>query len=100
MATIEIDVDGDVEVSYHNSHDVVICIRTPTQIGEISLPMSALRKVFEHCEVEEKKLLDAELAEKQRKCRHKFERHEALFYALGETYPGKLCTKCGLRKRV
>jgi hypothetical protein len=44
------------------------------------------------------KSLDKILAQKQEKCEHKWERHENLLYHLGETYPGDLCTECGLTR--
>jgi hypothetical protein len=33
-------------------------------------------------------------------CEHDFELHPALFYVLGETYPGMKCEICGAQKRV
>ena len=45
--------------------------------------------------------LDGLLRSKQANCKHPhWTRYEALFYALGETYPGEECTECGQQRRV
>ena len=98
---IEMDVDGDVLVSYENfTHNVTINVQTPAQLSKIVLPMSALRQVFEFCEAEEKKVLEVKRAEKQKKCKHRWNRVERLFFALGDYAPGCVCQKCGKQMKV
>lgn len=39
------------------------------------------------------------LKKSQAKCPHpSWTRHEEMFYALGETYPGEMCNECGLQR--
>lgn len=45
--------------------------------------------------------LDVLLKAKQDECKHKWgTRVESMFYALGETAPGKQCKECGAKKHV
>lgn len=45
--------------------------------------------------------LDEQLRVKQEGCNHKkWRRVEDLFYALGETAPGKVCEECGAKRHV
>jgi hypothetical protein len=45
--------------------------------------------------------LSKRLAERQQEeCKHEFEKHDDLFYSLGETYPGMLCDKCGAKRHL
>lgn len=47
------------------------------------------------------KELEDELRTKQADCKHNWgPRVEEMFYALGETAPGKQCEKCGATKHV
>ena len=46
-------------------------------------------------------ILRVDLKKKQEKCKHKWgKRVEDMFYALGETAPGKRCRKCGVQKHT
>jgi hypothetical protein len=50
---------------------------------------------------EELEKLKSALEKQQLECPHpKWERHEAMFYALGETAPGERCLECGLQRHV
>jgi hypothetical protein len=48
---------------------------------------------------DEVKELEDQLKRKQKKCKHpKWNRDEQMFYALGETAPGKQCEECGQKR--
>lgn len=54
-----------------------------------------------HVHQQELETLKDNLKKEQGKYKHKWgARIEEMFYALGETAPGKQCTKCGLQKHV
>lgn len=60
----------------------------------------SLRKEKERYNVAIDKI-EEELEIKQQVCKHKWgDREESMFYALGQTYPGKKCLECGQRMRV
>jgi hypothetical protein len=60
-----------------------------------------LEKQMKERHRQELNALEAELKAKQKKCKHpEWERHEEMFYALGETAPGEMCLECGLKRRV
>lgn len=43
--------------------------------------------------------LKQEWLKETKNCKHpQWIRHEEMFYALGETSPGKQCTECGIKK--
>lgn len=42
--------------------------------------------------------LDSIREKMQAKCLHEWTRYEQLFYAVGETYPGMRCDKCGYER--
>ena len=48
---------------------------------------------------DELKELDDQLKRKQQKCKHPgWNRDEQMFYAMGETAPGKQCVECGQKR--
>jgi hypothetical protein len=70
-----------------------------------------MTSIYEQHKLEEKELesrhqkereqLRLSLKAKQALCPHpSWTRHEQLFYALGETYPGEMCDECGQQRHI
>ncbi len=56
-------------------------------------------RLLKHMHEVDLQSLRARLVEKQARCDHNYVLVKDLFYALGETYDGSQCTKCGSTTR-